>query len=67
LRQFLLNLKKNLPQNYVEAVATKSWKESAPKLCGGSSHIISKRIHPKFSLFFITFRVFKVLISFTGP
>jgi hypothetical protein len=64
LRQFLLNLKKNLPQHYVEAVPaesqkilpqnlknktvpTKSQKESNPKLHGGSSCQISKRICPK--------------------
>ena len=31
---------------YVEAVPAKYQKESTPMLCGGSSHRISKRIHP---------------------
>jgi hypothetical protein len=32
-RQFPLNLKKNPPHNYVEAVPAESQKESTPKLC----------------------------------
>ena len=54
LRQFLLNLKKNLPQHYVEAVPAESQKDSAPKFKKlNSSHQISKRIQPK-----ITWRQF---------
>ena len=43
-RQFPPNLKKNRPQNSVEAVPAKSQKESAPKFCGGSSRHILKRM-----------------------
>ena len=46
-RQFPPNLKKNPPHNSVEAVPTKSQKESAPQFCGVSSHQISKIIPPK--------------------
>jgi hypothetical protein len=46
-RQFLPYLKKNPPQNSVEAVPAKSQNESAPKFFGGSSRRISKRIRPK--------------------
>ena len=46
-RQFPPNLKKNLPQNYVEAVPTKSQKESNQKLFGGIARKILKRIRPK--------------------
>ena len=45
--QFLPNLKKNPPQNYVETIPAESQNESIPKLCGGSSLQISKRIHSK--------------------
>jgi hypothetical protein len=39
---------RDVPQNYVAAVPAESRKESAPKLCGGSSsRRISKRIRPK--------------------
>ena len=46
-RQFPPNLKKNFPPNSVESVPAESQKESTPKICGGSSCRISKRIHPK--------------------
>jgi len=46
-REFPPHIKKNPLQNSAEAVPATSQKESTPKLCGGSSRHISKRIHSK--------------------